>query len=95
MFLHQIKYLKRAVEIEPDKGFSKYMTLGELLEGQHAVEYLKKGVELMINEKKCLEKVHIYRSTDDVCYDHKRIHDQLSKQRVNCFEMHVVFILTS
>ncbi|XP_046846352.1 probable assembly chaperone of rpl4 [Xenia sp. Carnegie-2017] len=58
-----ICYLKRAVEIEPDKGFSKYMTLGELLEGQHAVEYLKKGVELMINEKKCFEK----EDTDNPC----------------------------
>lgn len=33
------------------------MTLGELLEGEKAIEYLKKGIEIMINEKETNEKV--------------------------------------
>jgi hypothetical protein len=57
-FNHQ-KCLKHAIDIEPNNGFSKYMTLGEVLEGEQAVECLKKGIEIMINEKETHEKVKI------------------------------------
>ncbi len=33
------------------------MTLGELLEGEEAVECLRKGIEIMITEKETNEKV--------------------------------------
>ena len=36
------------------------MTLGELLEGEEAVECLKKGIEIMITEKETNEKVYNY-----------------------------------
>ncbi|CAL1536079.1 unnamed protein product [Lymnaea stagnalis] len=43
--------LGRAIELSPDSGFSKYMTLGQLMEGSTAVECYQKGIELMIKEK--------------------------------------------
>ncbi|BFY97480.1 hypothetical protein BsWGS_00520 [Bradybaena similaris] len=43
--------LGRAVEICPDSGFSKYMTLGQLLEGATAVQCYQKGIDLMVKEK--------------------------------------------
>jgi hypothetical protein len=35
------------------------MTVGELLEGEEAVECLKKGIEIMITDKETNEKVYI------------------------------------
>ena len=40
----------RAVTVCPDEGFSKYMYLGQLMEGQQAIECFQKGVELMTEE---------------------------------------------
>ncbi|XP_028399911.1 probable assembly chaperone of rpl4 [Dendronephthya gigantea] len=57
-----VNCLQHAIEIEPEKGFSKYMTLGELLEGEEAVKCLKKGVELMIAEKESGEKENVSNS---------------------------------
>ena len=51
--------LRHAIDIEPNDGFSKYMTLGELLEGEQAVECLKKGIEIMINKKQTHEKENV------------------------------------
>lgn len=39
------------MEICPDSGFSKYMTLGQLLEGATAIQCYQKGIELMVKEK--------------------------------------------
>ncbi|GFR79364.1 TPR repeat-containing protein YDR161W [Elysia marginata] len=47
--------LGRAVEVCPETGFNKYMTLGQLMEGATAVQCYQKGVELMLSEK---EKQH-------------------------------------
>ncbi|KAK7500735.1 hypothetical protein BaRGS_00007979 [Batillaria attramentaria] len=41
----------RAVEVCPDKGYSKYMYLGQLFEGAQAVECFQKGIQLMLKEK--------------------------------------------
>ena len=35
------------------------MTLGELLEGEEAVEFFKKGIQIMISEKETNDKVYI------------------------------------
>ncbi|XP_076460484.1 uncharacterized protein LOC143293479 [Babylonia areolata] len=43
--------LGRAVEVCPDEGFSKYMTLGQLFDGAQAVQCFQKGIELMLKEK--------------------------------------------
>ena len=40
----------RAVTVCPDEGFSKYMYLGQLMEGLQAIECFQKGVELMTEE---------------------------------------------
>ena len=37
-----------AVKLSPDEGFSKYMNLGQLLEGQEAVAAYNKGIQLMM-----------------------------------------------
>ena len=46
-----VQCLGRAVEVQPDEGFSKYMTLGQLFEGLNAVQCFQKGIELMLKEK--------------------------------------------
>jgi len=43
--------LGRAVTVVPDVGFTKYMTLGQLLSGGEAVQCYQKGIELMLKEK--------------------------------------------
>ncbi|XP_059179305.1 uncharacterized protein LOC131958345 isoform X2 [Physella acuta] len=43
--------LGRAIELSPNSGFSKYMTMGQLMEGSNAVDCYKKGIEIMIQEK--------------------------------------------
>lgn len=43
--------LGRAVEVSPASGFSKYMTLGQLMEGAEAVKCYQTGIELMLKEK--------------------------------------------
>jgi len=47
--------LGRAVEVSPAVGFSKYMTLGQLMEGAEAVQCYQKGIELMLKEKESKE----------------------------------------
>lgn len=43
--------LKHAIEVEPEKGYTKYMSLGQLLNGEEAAECFKKGIQLMIAQK--------------------------------------------
>lgn len=47
--------LGRAVEVSPDTGYTKYMTLGQLMEGATAVQCYQKGIELMMKEKQSKE----------------------------------------
>ncbi|BDA44049.1 probable assembly chaperone of rpl4 [Coccomyxa sp. Obi] len=42
-----ITVLRKAVELEPERGFSKYMYLGQLLEGEEALAALQKGVLML------------------------------------------------
>lgn len=42
---------ENAVRISPEDGHSKYMNLGQLLEGQEAVAAYNKGIELMLANK--------------------------------------------
>ncbi|XP_071803089.1 uncharacterized protein [Asterias amurensis] len=46
----------RAITLSPDAGHSKYMYMGQLFEGDEAVEYFKTGIELMKKEKERQEK---------------------------------------
>ncbi|CAB3985880.1 probable assembly chaperone of rpl4 [Paramuricea clavata] len=71
-----VSCLRHAIEIEPCKGFSKYMTLGELLEGEEAVECLKKGIEIMITEKETNEKENVSDSAGAVNTEHEEITDR-------------------
>lgn len=45
----------RAVHLCPDKGYSKYLNLGQLFEGAQSVECFQKGIELMMVEKQSKE----------------------------------------
>ena len=42
------QYFRHSIGISPDSGHSKYMYLGQMLQGQEAVESFKKGIELMV-----------------------------------------------
>lgn len=42
---------ENAVKISPDEGHLKYMNLGQLLEGQEAVDAYNKGIQLMLANK--------------------------------------------
>lgn len=42
---------ERAVTLEPEKGYPKYMSLAQLVEGEESVKYFKKGIELMEKQK--------------------------------------------
>ncbi|XP_066302015.1 uncharacterized protein [Branchiostoma lanceolatum] len=41
----------RAVELSPEDGFTKYMCLGQLLEGEEAVACYNKGIQVMMVER--------------------------------------------
>jgi tetratricopeptide (TPR) repeat protein len=41
---------EKLVKLNPNEGFSKYMCLGQLSCGIEAVNFYKKGIELMINQ---------------------------------------------
>ena len=43
------------MEVSPDTGYSKYMTLGQLMEGATAVQCYQKGIEIMMKEKQSKE----------------------------------------
>merc|ERR1712212_1295351 len=38
---------ERAVTLEPEKGYPKYMSLAQLVEGEESIKYFQKGIELM------------------------------------------------
>lgn len=42
---------QRAVTLEPEKGYPKYMSLAQLVEGEESVKYFTKGIELMEKRK--------------------------------------------
>lgn len=45
------EYLTKAVRVQPDTGFSKYMYLGQLSEGLEAVQMYEKGIHIMEKER--------------------------------------------
>ena len=46
--LTNIKCFANAVRLSPEEGYSKYMNLGQLVEGQEAVSAYNKGIQLML-----------------------------------------------
>ncbi|XP_071966085.1 uncharacterized protein [Antedon mediterranea] len=46
------KCFGRAVSICPDSGYTKYMYLGQVFEGQQAIDCFHKGIDIMLSEKK-------------------------------------------
>eukprot|EP00124_Ichthyophonus_hoferi_P004851 Ihof_evm5s593 gene=Ihof_evmTU5s593 len=42
--------LSKAVELSPDEGYSKYMKIGQLLQGMDACEAFRKGIQLLDEE---------------------------------------------
>ncbi|KAK7009586.1 TPR repeat-containing protein [Biomphalaria glabrata] len=51
--------LGRAIELCPHSGFTKYMMMGQLLEGSSAVECYQKGIEIMLKEKEEKETLEV------------------------------------
>jgi len=50
------KLLERSIQLAPNENFDKYMNYGQLLQGKQAIESFKKGVTLMLEEKKKIEE---------------------------------------
>ncbi|XP_022080015.1 probable assembly chaperone of rpl4 isoform X2 [Acanthaster planci] len=46
----------RAIVLSPESGYSKYMYMGQLFEGEEAVQYFVKGIELMEKEREKQDK---------------------------------------
>ncbi|XP_015916720.1 uncharacterized protein [Parasteatoda tepidariorum] len=42
--------LKKCIELMPDKGFSKYFSMGQLSEGEESLNYYQKGIEIILKE---------------------------------------------
>ena len=42
--------MQAAVELSPEEGHLKYLYLGQMREGEEAVSYLSKGIEIMTRE---------------------------------------------
>ena len=42
--------LVQSIQLSPDEGFSKYMTLGQLSSGREALGFFEKGIELLIRK---------------------------------------------
>lgn len=49
----------KAIEIEPNAGFAKYMYLGQLSEGLEAVKQYEKGVHIMEEERDKHNKMQV------------------------------------
>lgn len=47
-FLNNYHCFEHAVNMSPDVGHTKYLSLGQLCDGQDAIRYFQKGIELMI-----------------------------------------------
>merc|ERR1711931_48594 len=45
------EHFERAVTLCPEKGYAKYMSLAQLVEGEDSVKHFKKGLELMESQK--------------------------------------------
>ena len=59
--IHVFNYsecFETAVKLSPDEGFSKYMNLGQLLEGQEAVAAYNKGIHLMMANQ-CADEAQV------------------------------------
>ena len=60
--IHVFNYsecFETAVKLSPEEGFSKYMNLGQLLEGQEAVAAYNKGIQLMLANQ-CADQAQVY-----------------------------------
>lgn len=59
--IHVFNYsecFETAVKLSPEEGFSKYMNLGQLLEGQEAVTAYNKGIQLMMANQ-CTDQAQV------------------------------------
>ena len=45
-----VEALRRAVTLDPESSFPKYITLGQLTAGEESLKYLTKGIELLKKE---------------------------------------------
>ncbi|KAI0239735.1 putative RNA-directed DNA polymerase from transposon BS [Lamellibrachia satsuma] len=49
----------RAIEVDPESGYSKYMNMGQLMGGAEAIKCFSRGLELMLNEQQQQTQEHI------------------------------------
>jgi len=47
---------ERAVSLDPEKGYPKYMSLAQLVEGEESVKYFTKGIDLMEKQREKIIK---------------------------------------
>jgi tetratricopeptide (TPR) repeat protein len=61
-----IKIIKKSISLEPEKNPEKYMTLGQLSDYKHALNYYQKGIELYLKELKEIEFKDNINNTNEV-----------------------------
>ncbi len=56
LFAIHLQLLEKSIAVAPNDDFTKYLNLGQLLQGQQAVDCFDKGIQLMIQERENLLK---------------------------------------
>ncbi|KAL1922431.1 uncharacterized protein VTP21DRAFT_9970 [Calcarisporiella thermophila] len=51
MFEEAVSRFQRAIQLEPNKGYSKYLYLGQLSTALESIAYYRRGVELLVEER--------------------------------------------
>lgn len=46
----------RSIKLQPNKGASKYMNMGQLESGIRALEYYRQGIKILLQEKALIER---------------------------------------
>lgn len=54
--------LLKSAKLAPEENHAKYMQLGQLAEGKEAIEYYKRGIQVLISEHQSLQKHKVLNS---------------------------------
>ncbi|XP_062522911.1 uncharacterized protein LOC134197579 [Corticium candelabrum] len=84
-----IVLLRRAIELQPDDGYSKYMYLGQMLEGSDALQCYLKGIAIMEREHEAERSVRSDNGTRSCDTDESQLSLDLSNACCSAAELYV------